>query len=178
MAQRWPNDQSIIDFVDDSDHGLPLLEPRSSAFTFQCFSVAIKPGKSRFCDRNFPSVGKTGTYSLLVTLLIVFTMFCCRFRQNLNLIEKFYMNNRLNFCMSSIRLACHQVPTMRTMIWLWILGTSRTSLLGFLEMLLKSVKSSQVNYDHRKQAWKPLFPAITKDFTNNITTNNFYHTET
>jgi len=41
-----------------------------------------------------------------------------------------------------------------------------------------SINSSQVNDDHRKQAWKPLFPAITKYFINNITINNFYHTET
>ena len=41
-----------------------------------------------------------------------------------------------------------------------------------------SAKSSQVNDDHRKQAWKPLFPAITKDYTNNITKNNFCRTET
>jgi len=26
------------------------------------------------------------------------------------------------------------------------------------------VKSSQVNDDHRKQAWRPLFPAVTKDY--------------
>jgi len=40
------------------------------------------------------------------------------------------------------------------------------------------LKSSQVNDDNRKQAWKPLFPSVTNDFTNNITINNFYRTKT